>query len=46
MPKVLTANRLRDIYRYLDGKNVVICREMETDVLDFVSNLCIHITEA
>ena len=24
---------MRDIYKYLDGKNVIICRDMESDVL-------------
>ena len=46
MPKVKTTNRLRDVYQFLEGKNVVLCREMETDVLDFVSNLCIHVVES
>ena len=46
MPRMITNARNRDIYRYLDGKNVIIVREMETDVLDFISNICIHIIES
>jgi hypothetical protein len=46
IPRMKTNARNRDIYKYLDGKNVVIVREMETDVLDFVSNICIHIIES
>lgn len=46
MPRLHTNARNRDIFRYLDGKNVIIVREMETDVLDFISNICIHIIES
>jgi len=46
MPRMKTNARNRDIYRYLDGKNVIIVREMETDVMDFISNICIHIIES
>lgn len=46
IPRMNTSARNRDIYKYLDGKNVIIVREMETDVLDFVTNMCIHITES
>ena len=31
--KVKCIARMRDIYKYLDGKNVIICRDMESDVL-------------
>ena len=34
--KVKCIARMRDIYKYLDGKNVIICRDMENDVLDFI----------
>lgn len=44
--KVPTELRNRDVYQYMEGKSLVIVREMETDVLDFISNLCIHITES
>jgi hypothetical protein len=46
LPKVFTNARNRDCYKYLDGKDVIIVRELETDVLDFVSNMCIHIIES
>ncbi len=46
MPRMMTNARNRDIYKYLDGKNVIIVREMETDVLDFISNICIHLIES
>jgi len=45
-PRIHTTSRNRDVFRYLDGKNVIVVREMETDVLDFISNICIHIIEA
>lgn len=46
IPRLETQARNRDIYKYLDGKNLVLVREMETDVMDFVSNMCIHIIES
>lgn len=46
LPRMKTNARNRDIYKYLDGKNVVIMRELESDCLDFVSNMCIHILES
>jgi hypothetical protein len=46
MPFVKTKARNRDVYKYLHGKNLVLAREIETDVLDFVSNMCIHIIES
>lgn len=46
LPRMKTEARNRDIYKYLDGKNVIILREMESDCLDFVSNMCIHILES
>lgn len=36
----------RRIYEFIDGKTVIVVRELETDVLDFVANLCIHIIES
>jgi hypothetical protein len=45
-PRIHTTSRNRDVFRYMDGKNVIVVREMETDVLDFISNICIHIIEA
>ena len=44
--KVKCIARMRDIYKYLDGKNVIICRDMESDVLDFISNICIYYIES
>jgi hypothetical protein len=46
LPKMTTNARKRDCYKYLDGKDVIIVRELETDVLDFISNMCIHIIES
>ena len=45
IPKVKINARNRDVHKYLDGKGVIIVRELETDVLDFISNLCIHLIE-
>ena len=45
IPKVKINARNRDAHKYLDGKGVIIVRELETDVLDFISNLCIHLIE-
>jgi hypothetical protein len=46
IPKVRTKARNRDIFRYLEGKGMIIVRDLETDVLDFISNLCIHMIES
>jgi hypothetical protein len=46
IPRVLTKCRNRDVFKFLDGKAVIVVREMETDVLDFVSNMCINTIEA
>ena len=46
MPRITTTARCRDVFRYLEGKNLIVVREMETDILDFISNMCIHIIEA
>jgi len=46
IPKVKTQGRARDIYKYIDGKNIIVARDLETDVLDFVSNLCINMIES
>jgi hypothetical protein len=45
-PIVNTKGRLREVYKLLNGKNLIVVREMETDVLDFVSNSCIHYIES
>ena len=44
--KILIPARNRDCYSYLEGKVLVLVRDQETDVLDFISNLCIHIIES
>ena len=44
--KVKCIARNRDIYKYLDGKNVIVLRDMESDVLDFISNICIYYIES
>ncbi len=46
LPMVKSTARNRDIFQYLSGKNVIIVRDTETDVLDFMSNMCIHIIES
>ena len=46
LPRKKTIARNRDVYECLGGKNIVVVRDMETDVLDFMSNLCIHIIES
>lgn len=46
MPRLITVSRNRDIYKYLGGKNLVVVRDLETDVLDFVCNLCIQLIES
>lgn len=46
IPRISTNARMRDVFRYLEGKNLIVVREMETDVLDFICNMCIHIIEA
>ena len=38
--------RARTVYRIVHGKNIVILRELESDLMDFLSNICIHIIEA
>lgn len=46
IPRVNIELRNRDVFKYMEGKSVVIVREMETDVLDFMANMCIHIIES
>lgn len=40
------STRNRSIYEYLPGKYLVVVRDMETDVLDFIANMCIHLIES
>ncbi|CAG9319861.1 unnamed protein product [Blepharisma stoltei] len=43
---VKSSARARTIFTQMRGKNIVVFRELETDLLDFLSNLCIHILES
>jgi hypothetical protein len=43
MPYVKIKSSHRDVYKQLNMKNLLLHREKETDVLVFVSNVCIHI---
>ena len=45
IPSIITKGRNRDVFKYLDGKAVIVVREMETDVLDFITNMCINTIE-
>ena len=45
LKSIKTKARMRDTFKYIDGKNVIFVRELETDVLDFIANMCIHIVE-
>lgn len=46
LPKMKSSARNRDIYKYLEGKSLIVVRDLETDVLDFVCNMCIYIIES
>jgi hypothetical protein len=46
IPRIITKGRNRDVFKFLNGKGVIVVREMETDILDFVSNMCINVIEA
>jgi len=46
MPRVHSNLRKRDIIQTLNGKNVIMLREMETDLIDFCMNMCIHMIES
>lgn len=43
---VETRYRRRTIKKLNDGKSLVLVRDMHTDLIDFVSNLCTHMIEA
>eukprot|EP00826_Nyctotherus_ovalis_P017261 TRINITY_DN1506_c0_g2_i7.p1 TRINITY_DN1506_c0_g2~~TRINITY_DN1506_c0_g2_i7.p1 ORF type:complete len:688 (+),score=196.13 TRINITY_DN1506_c0_g2_i7:878-2941(+) len=43
---VNTISRPRQIFQTMPGKNVVILRDLETDLYDFIANLCIHMVES
>eukprot|EP01022_Parablepharisma_sp_SALTPOND_P016268 TRINITY_DN2362_c0_g1_i1.p2 TRINITY_DN2362_c0_g1~~TRINITY_DN2362_c0_g1_i1.p2 ORF type:complete len:925 (-),score=72.83 TRINITY_DN2362_c0_g1_i1:14366-17140(-) len=42
---VKTTSRPRQIFQTMPGKCVAILRDLETDLFDMLSNLCIHIVE-
>ncbi len=46
--KSLMSSKIRNryIYQYLNGKILVVMRDMETDVLDFICNMCIYMIES
>ena len=46
MPRVHSNLRKRDIIQNINGKNIIVLREMETDLIDFLTNMCIHIIES
>ncbi len=43
---IRTSARPRTILKIIEGKCVVILRDLDTDLFDFLSNLCIHIVES
>ncbi len=46
IPRIHTNGRNRDVFKFLEGKSIIVVRELETDVLDFISNMCINLLEA
>lgn len=44
--KVSTKSRMRTIFNTLTGKNMLVLRDMESDLNDLLSNMCIHCIEA
>jgi len=46
MPRVHSNLRKRDVIQNINGKNIIVLREMESDLIDFMTNMCIHIIEA
>jgi CRP-like cAMP-binding protein len=45
-PAVATEARRRDMWEMLPGKNLVLLRNGESDLVDLVTNLCLYATEA
>lgn len=45
-PVVRTAGRRRDIWEMMPGKNLVLLRSGDSDLIDLVSNLCVYAVEA
>lgn len=43
---VKTASRPRQIFQTMPGKSVAVLRDLETDLFDLMSNLCIHMVES
>ena len=44
--EILSKSRKRTVLKSLSGKNLIVLRETETDLDDFLSNLCIHYIES
>ena len=44
--EILCHSRKRTVYKTITGKDIVILRDMESDLNDFFSNLCIHYIES
>lgn len=44
--EINSKSRKRNVYRPVIGKNVIVLRDMESDLGDILSNLCIHYIEA
>ena len=45
-PSVPTRYRRRAIWQLSEGKSLVILRDRQTDLADFISNLCVHFIES
>ncbi len=43
---VIAVARSRNVFQVIQGKCIVMLRDMETDLFDFLSILCIHMVEA
>ena len=44
--EILSHARKRTVYKTITGKDIIVLRDMESDLNDFLSNLCIHYIEA
>ncbi|MEI8093350.1 MAG: cyclic nucleotide-binding domain-containing protein [Spirochaetales bacterium] len=45
-PEIATVARRRDVWEMLPGKNMVLLRNGLSDILDFLTNLCLYSIEA
>ena len=43
---VISKARTRTVFTTILGKSIVLLRDMESDLNDFLSNLCIHYVES